>query len=94
MDISIPPSFKKFGDNFIDPENRNADVQHLLESSVAALSSPEKRELARFLEDCISSEQPDEKLRIMWMRTGAFWAFSPMRAFFRQVLDELRRPGK
>ena len=49
--LIAPASLEKFGDNFIDPENRNADVRHLLENSVAGLSPTEKHELAQFLDD-------------------------------------------
>lgn len=89
-----PTSFEKFGDNFKDIENKDADFQYLLEKSLKTLSAPEKNELARFLEDCIKGQRSDAELRTIWLRTGPFLAFSPMRVFFRQVLDELQRPGK
>lgn len=92
--LTAPPSFEKFGDNFKDIENKYAGFEYLLDKALSALNASEKSELARFLEGCIASDLSDEKLQLMWMRTGPFLAFEPMRVFFRGALDELQRDAK
>lgn len=92
--LTAPPSFEKFGDYFNDIEDRHADLQVLLARGLNALTESEKIELEQFLIYCITSEHTEADLDVIWMRTGQFLAFSPMRVFFRLILDELGRHPK
>lgn len=87
---SPPDSFLGFSEWFHqDIQYEYPRLDGAASGYIATLDAAAAEELSAYLGDLLTSDASDEELQDLWTQCGSQWGYSPIRAFFQRVRDEI-----